>query len=75
MSVTDLPAIILVVLWAAAVVACFAAGYHGAVRGVMHLPRSSRPVTGLAARVAGVVFLSLAIAIAIVGVSGTVDRR
>jgi hypothetical protein len=75
LSLTDLPAIILVVLWAATVVACFAAGYHGAIRGVMHLPRSSRPVTGLAARITGVVFLWLAIGIAIVGVSGTVDTR
>ena len=33
MSATDVPAIILVVLWAAAVVAFFIAGYHGTVRG------------------------------------------
>ena len=73
MSATDVPAIILVVLWAAAVVAFFIAGYHGAIRGVTYLPRSTQPVTGLAARIAGLVFLGLAVAFMIVGVRGTLD--
>jgi hypothetical protein len=73
LSVTDVPALILVVLWAAAVVTCSIAGYFGVVRGVTYLPRSSRPLTGLAARAAGVVFLGLATVFLIVGVRGTLD--
>ena len=73
MSVADVPAIILVVLWAAAVVMFFIAGYWGVVRGVTYFPRSSRPLTGIAARIAGVAFLGVAIVFAIVGVRGTLD--
>jgi hypothetical protein len=71
LSATDVPVVILVVLWAAAVVLFFIAGYSGAVRGVTYLPLASQPLTGIAARIGGVVFLGVATILSIVGVSGT----
>ena len=67
----DIPALILVVLWAAIIVMLFMAGYAGVVRGVTYLPRSARRLGGIAARIAGVAYLGMGIFLALIGVFGT----
>lgn len=66
----DIPALILVVLWAAIVVMLFIAGYAGVVRGATYLPRSGH-LGGIAARITGVVYLGAGVFLAIIGVFGT----